>query len=172
MPALEALARRFSRRLGLDLFHSHEPAAGTGDGDRLIPRRIIAVRIAQATVERSAALGAALREIPHAAFRTRDAERHRLRVFALGIRRARQKLAEASRLDHHRCAALLADLVGGPIGDLVLLDRPRVVALLRCIARARDVRSEATALHLEGSAALWALLGVQTREIVHFVNDL
>src|SRR5437867_3056491 len=172
MPALEALARRFSRRLGLDLFHSYEPAAGTGDGDRLIPGRIIAVRVAQATVERPAALGAAFREIADPAFRALDAERNGLRVFALGIGRARQKLTEASRLDHHRCAALFADLVGGTIGDLVLLDRPRVVALLRCVARARDVRSEAAALHLEGRAALGALLGVETREIVHFVNDL
>src|SRR6266446_5017807 len=172
MPALETLARRFSRRLGLDLFHAHEPAAGTRDGDRLIPGRIIAVRIAQATVERPAALGAAFREIAHTAFRTLDAERHRLRVFALGIRRARQKLAEASRLDHHRCAALLADLVGGPIGDLVLLDRPRVVALLRRVARTRDVRPEAAALHLEWRAALGAFLGIESREIVHLVNDL
>src|SRR5882672_7709608 len=172
MPALETLARRFSRRLGLDLFHPHESAAGTGDRDRLIPGRIIAVRIAQATVERPAALGAAFREIADAALRALDAERHRLRVFALGIGRARQELAEASRLDHHRCAALFADLVGGPIGDLVLLDRPRVVALLRRVARTRDVRPEAAALHLERRAALGALLGIQSRQVVHLVDDL
>src|SRR2546428_2108552 len=172
MPALETLARRFSRRLGLDLFHPYEPAARTGDGDRFIPGRIIALRIPQATVERPAALGAALGEIAHAALGALDAERHRLGVLALGIARARQEFAEASRLDHHGRPALFADLVGRPIGDLVLLDRPRVVALLRRVARTRDVRPEAAALHLEGSAAFGTLLGVESGQIVHLVDDL
>src|SRR2546425_5845983 len=159
VPAFETLACRFSRRLGLDLFHPHEPTAGTRDGDRFIPVRIIAVRVPQATVKRPATLGAAFGEIAHAALRALDAERHRLGVLALGIARAREEFAEASRLDHHGRSALLAYLVGGPIGDLVLLDRPRVVALLRGEARTRAVRPEPAALHLEWSAAFGTLLG-------------
>src|SRR5437879_12762546 len=142
MPALETLARRFSRRLGLDLFHPQECAAGTGDRDRLIPSRIIAIRVPQATVERAPPLGAAFGEVADIALRALDAHGHRLRVLALGIRRARQKLTEASRLDHHRCAALFADLVGGPIGALVLFDRARAVALTRSVARAHTLRRE------------------------------
>src|SRR6266508_936334 len=149
VPALETLARRFSRRLGPDLFHPHEAAARTGDGNRFIPGRIIAVWIPQATVERPSLLRPPFREITEAALGALDAERDGLRVLALGISRAGQEFAEASGLDHHGCAALFTDLVGGPIGDLVLLDRPRVVALLRCVAHAGDVRPKAAALHFE-----------------------
>src|SRR6185436_5982335 len=122
---------------------------GAFDHHRLIPRRKIAVWIAQATVEGAAALGTPLREVAHAALGTLDPHRHRLRVLALGVRRAGEEFAEPPGRDHHRRAALLADLVRRALGHLVLLDRARVVALLRRVAHARDVRSEAAALHLE-----------------------
>src|SRR6185312_8505662 len=50
------------------------------------------------------------------ALRAGDAERHGARVLARGVAGARQELAEAARLDHHRLAALVAD-------DVRLADR-------------------------------------------------
>src|SRR5437762_1834478 len=172
MRALETLACRFSRRLGLDLFHPDEAAVRTRDHDRLIPRGIIAIRVAQATVEGAPALGATLGEVADATLGALDAERDGLRVLALGVAGAGQEFAEAARLDDHGRAAFLADLVGRAIRHLVLLDGPRVVALLGRVAQARNVGAEAAALHLERRAALRALLGCHTRQIVHLVDDL
>src|SRR6266508_3481061 len=124
VPALETLARRFSRRLGPDLFHPHEAAARTGDGNRFIPGRIIAVWIPQATVERPSLLRPPFREITEAALGALDAERDGLRVLALGI------------------------------------------------AHAGDVRPKAAALHFEWRATLGAFLCVQSRQVVHLVDDL
>src|SRR5439155_193967 len=94
MRALETLACRFSRGLGLDLFHPDEAAVRTRDHDRLIPRGIIAIRVAQATVEGAPALGATLGEVADAALGALDAERDGLRVLALGVTGAGQELAQ------------------------------------------------------------------------------
>src|SRR5207247_6133032 len=91
MPALETLACRFSRGLGLDLFHPDEAAVRTRDHDRLIPRGIIAIRVAQATVEGAPALGATLGEVADATLGALDAERDGLRVLALGVAGARSE---------------------------------------------------------------------------------
>src|SRR5512145_1191626 len=172
MPALQAFARRLSRGLGLDLFHPDEAAAGAWHDDRLVPGGIIAVRVAQATVERPSPFGSPFGEIAHAALGTLDADRDGLCVLALGVAGAREEFAIAAGLDDHRRAAFLADLVPGPIGNFVLLDGARVVALLRGVARAGDVGAEAAALHLERRATLGALLLLEAREIVYFVDDL
>src|SRR5207245_11519913 len=91
---------------------------------------------------------------------------------ALGPATADLNLRKPSRLDHHPRAAFLANLNRPPVAHLVLLDGSRVAALLRRVARAGDVGTEAAALHLERRAALRALLGGDAREIVHIVDDL
>src|SRR5256886_1886197 len=115
--ALEALARD-PFGLGLLLFHPDEPAARAGDRDRAVPRGVVALRVAQAPEEVPSLSGAALRQVTHTALRALHAQRHGPRVLARGELGASEELAVAPRLDHHGRAALLADLVGGPVGQI------------------------------------------------------
>src|SRR6266498_6119844 len=94
--------------------------------------------------------------------RALHAQRHGPRVLARGELRAGEELAVAPRLDHHRRAALLADLVGGPVGHLVASQRPRETTLVG-VADADDERAEPPAPHHEGAAARRAFLLVQAR---------
>src|SRR5947207_1647352 len=157
--------------LGLLLLHPDEPAARAGDRDRAVPGRVVALRVAQAPEEVSSLPGAALREVAHSALRAFHAQRHGPRVLARGELGAGEELAVAPRLDHHRRAALLADLVGGPVGHLVAPQRPREAALVG-VAGARDERAEPPAPHHQAAAARRAFLLGQAREVVHVVDQL
>src|SRR2546429_1120439 len=150
--------------------HAEEAAARAGDRDRPVPRRVVALGIAQASEEVAPLLGAALRQIAHAALRALHAERHGTRVLAGGEARAREELAVATGLDDHGRAAFLADLVGRLVRHLVASQRPREPAL--GVARARDERPEAPALHHEAAVARRALLLGQLRQVVHLVDQL
>src|SRR2546429_5193430 len=86
--ALQALASR-PLGLGLPLFHANEAARRTRDGDRLVPHRVVALRIPQAAKEVAALLGAPLGQIADAALGALHPERHGSGVLALGIARAR-----------------------------------------------------------------------------------
>src|SRR5207237_738350 len=163
--ALEALARD-PLGLGLLLLHPDEPAARAGDRDRAVPGRVVALRVAQAPEEVSSLPGAALREVAHSALRAFHAQRHGPRMLARGELGAGEELAVAPRLDHHRRAALLADLVAGPVGHLVAPQRPREAALVG-VAGARDERAEPPAPHHQAAAARRAFLLVQARAAVH-----
>src|SRR2546430_16682156 len=89
--ALEALARR-SRGLGLLLFHADEATARAGDRDRAVPRRVVAVRIAQAPEEVASLAGAPLGQVAHTALRTLHAERHGARVLEIGRASCRERV--------------------------------------------------------------------------------
>src|SRR5207244_6108167 len=89
-------------------FHPDESAARAGDRDRAVPRRIIALGVAQAPEEVAALPGAALRQVAHAALRALHAERHGPGVLAGGEPRAGEKLPVAPGLDDHGSTALLA----------------------------------------------------------------
>src|SRR5881398_535654 len=168
--ALEALARD-PFGLGLLLFHPDEPAARAGDRDRAVPRGVVALRVAQAPEEVPSLPRAALRQVAHAALRALHPQRHGSRVLARGEPGAGEELAVAPRLDHHRRAALLADLIGGLVRHLVAPQRPREPALVG-VAGAGDERAETPAPHHQTAAARRALLLGQAREVVHVVDQL
>src|SRR5918995_6602856 len=101
-----------------DLHHE-----GTADRallvDRLVPGREVTLGVALAAEEGAALLRAAFDHLSLVALRAFDADlgKERSRVAAIGEAAARQELAESPELDHHRPAALLADLVGGLVFD-------------------------------------------------------
>src|SRR5712692_10327592 len=163
--ALQALAIR-PRGLRLPLLHAQVPALRARHGDRPVPGREIAVGIPQAPEEVAAFAGALLRQVAHAALRALHAERDGAGMLAGRIAGAGEELAVAAGLDHHGRAALLADLVGRPIGDLVPLERPGERALFG-VADAGDERPEPAALHDQLAAARRAPLLVEAREVVH-----
>src|SRR5438445_653462 len=103
--------------------------------------------------------------------RPASAQRHGPRVLARGELGASEELAVAPRLDHHGRAALLADLVGGPVGHLVPPQRPREAALVG-VAGAGDEGTEPPAPHHQAAPARGALLLVQVGEVVHVVDQL
>src|SRR2546422_614018 len=168
--ALEALARD-PFGLGLLLFHPDEPAARAGDRDRAGPRGVVALRVAQAPEEVPSLSGAALRQVTHTALRALHAQRHGPRVLARGELGASEDPAVAPRLDHHGRAALLADLVGGPVGHLAPPQRPREAALVG-VAGAGDEGTEPPAAHHQAAPARGALFLVQVGEVVHVVDQL
>src|SRR4029077_21189411 len=167
---LEALARD-PFGLGLLLLHPDEPTARAGDRDRAVPRRVIALRVAQAAEEVAPLPGAALRQVAHTALGALHAQRHGPGVLARGELGAGEELAVAPRLDHHRRAALLADLVGGPVWHFVAPQRPGEAALVRG-AGAGGERGEPPAPHHQTAAARRALLLVQAGQVVHVVDQL
>src|SRR6185436_925772 len=84
--------------------------------DRLLPELEVALdvgRVVRAAVEAAATAPARfdLDDVP-SAFGAGDAERDRLGVLTTGVTGARQELAVAARLDHHRLAALVALVIG------------------------------------------------------------
>src|SRR5205823_7789444 len=137
---------------------------------RPVPRRVVALGIAQAPEEVAPLLGAALRQIAHAALRALHADRHGTRVLARREARAGEELAVAAGLDNHRRPAFLTDLVGRLVRHPVAPQRPREAAL--GVAGARDERPEAPALHHQAAAARRTLLLVQLRQVVHLVDQL
>src|SRR5579884_590195 len=131
-------------------------------GDRLVPSREFAIRIARATVEDLPAFGAADYNFPRAAFfRARNPERFALDEFALRVIAARNKLTVPAVLFHQVVAALgaffvkrnIADSGSRPFLDDNLL---RVTAL--GIAGAGHEVAEPSALKGHGPAALFACL--------------
>src|SRR4029077_13042666 len=179
---LEALARD-PFGLGLLLLHPDEPTARAGDRDRAVPRGVIALRVAQAAKEVAPLPGAALRQVAHTALGALHAQRHGPGVLARGELGAGEELAVAPRLgagedlavarrlDDHRRTALLADLVGGPVGHFVAPQRPGEAALVG-VAGAGDERAEPPAPHHQTAAARRALLLVQAGQVVHVVDQL
>src|SRR5207237_10747792 len=160
---------RRSRGLARLRCQREEAAARAGDRDGAVPRRVVAVRIAQAAEEVASLAGAALGQVAHTALGALHAERHGAGVLALGVAGAGEELAVAPRLDDHRRPALLALLVRRPVGHLVLGEGPAEAAL--GVLGARDVRTEAAALHDERAAAIRAFLFGQPRQVVHIVDQ-
>src|SRR5262249_43253186 len=83
-------------------------ALGARLGNRPLPGYEAAVLGVRAGKIGPASLRASLRELATAALGTRDAERDRLDVLALGVSRAADEAAEPTLLEHHRLAAQVA----------------------------------------------------------------
>src|ERR1017187_1524908 len=106
---LALLDRTNAERPGLAalLLHIGTPALRAFLRNRAIPRDEVAIRIIDAAVKRLALLGAPLSQLPGASrIGTRHADRLVLHVFALRVRAARRKFAEAAVLEHQLAAAL------------------------------------------------------------------
>src|SRR5436305_7060092 len=141
-------------------------------GERLLPEREFAVRIAVARPEGLAAVGLLLDDLPLAALGAGDARGDRRRglgagladVLALRVAGAPVEGAEAAALERHRLAAQLAGgglLLGRrravrPRGGRGLVDVAAVLAVR--IVAAGDERPEAAEAHHQAGAVVGALL--------------
>src|SRR4051794_21144670 len=126
MSALEAGAA-LTVGLGNSLLHAEPAAAGARLGHRTVPGREVARRVTQAPPEGLAPFGTPFREIAIGALGALEAHGDRPGAFALGVRRARQELAEPSGLDDHVGGAKVTLLVTGAVRHLIALERLHVV---------------------------------------------
>src|SRR5699024_11083606 len=120
---LPSAVRALHARSTASDFTKYTIALGAWRLDRLVPGDEVAFRIAFATVELAALLGAALHYLALLALGAiyTNACEQRLGVAAIRESATGHELTEAAKLDHHRASALLTDLIGRLVADLHLL---------------------------------------------------